>query len=1147
MSKIFRLSKEGSTTLEDWTATTVFPYNSTARETIDDPDGASARHEITSIPSPMARIDLVKTAFREVSTPRGQRRQARLEGDTIYHKMVSDALDVAEIFFNIDRFDGKIEIIKWAPDEMLAELRHDDTDGHLYLADALEKYLKADAAAYNFDRLEAFYLLNYITGPDELNIIGATSPATLFVPGPNRPDYIDDIYLGQERPFTFNYRPLHRRDPEFIVYLFALRKSIAGFADLFHEVDDYLAATYRAITDHDLKNRLLELDGTMPAGVEPIRVDTDRRSDNVEVLGHEIGRRVLNAAAIESDFTLAPTIDDAPGSLPLVLPVEAGNRYSAMRYTTAPWGTGHAAPFEAPSPDEPIESRTLPFDGSRRAWITVSDLLEETLVTVPHALNTAAYFDGNCRGNARSTSLLLPLKPLFFTYFSVESLRSSMPDGRPMIEMDSRPGGDTEVTLRVPVKGNGRVGYVEYRRRYRPGATPRPDQNQGSVAELRFSGFIMPQVTFENMADAIYNVTCIKSGDNAAGFTFYNAGRPVVPKSVTCRAETGEITHRACNYLIEGNHFDIIRVAGAPGSGIAGIVVPIFRRHRSLETLSFAIDLGTSNTHIEYSVGQSRPRVLTFSGDDRQLCEIFTPTLDSHGTPTDLVRETELTEKDFIPAETGQGDFRFPTRTVLSAARAANWDTLLEPYTLVNLPFTYEKRAGLDYNRFIYNIKWGGESEQRVMESYVSCLMLIMRNKVLLADGDLAATRITWFHPLSMSPKRLSRLRRVWEEARRKYFGPGLPTETMTESEAPINYYFTRYANTTSLVNIDIGGGTTDIAIARDNHVETVTSFRFAVNSLFENQLSTFDNTNGIIDRHADAIARVLEANKKGHPGIGELARVLDQLSAEGPANVASFLFSLADNTLLSRAGINPRAVNFDQILRDDEDFKIVFIIFYTAIIHHVATLVKTLGIKPPRHLSVSGNGSKILRVITDDIPLLSRYTRLVFEKVLGHPLETDLDILGLEADANPKESTCKGGIIGHDNSDAPAAAPRRVIVGHDGKRLLTPADTYDALTAADRLSVVDTVKNFFSLVLDEIPAEWDLDSTFGVSRRSLETARRVALKDLDTYLDKGLAADAAEGDTADAIAESLLFHPLKGAINAISAAILDNLNNRPS
>lgn len=116
MSKIFRLYKEGTDTYQDWNESPAFPYTSTALGTIDDPDGASARNEITSIPSPFARIDLVKSAYKEVC-------KIGLDGKTIFHKMVSDALDVGEIFFNIDKYAKKVEIITWNKDLMLQELK----------------------------------------------------------------------------------------------------------------------------------------------------------------------------------------------------------------------------------------------------------------------------------------------------------------------------------------------------------------------------------------------------------------------------------------------------------------------------------------------------------------------------------------------------------------------------------------------------------------------------------------------------------------------------------------------------------------------------------------------------------------------------------------------------------------------------------------------------------------------------------------------------------------------------------------------------------------------------------------------------------------------------------------------------------------
>lgn len=182
MSKVFRLYKEGSTTYRNWNSSPTYPYNSNSRDTIDDPDGKSARNEITSIPSPFARIDLVKTAFKEVCKAEKRTQKVDLDGNTIFHKMVSDTLDVAEIFFNIDKFSDKIEIIKWDPDQMLDELENSSIDGHRFFADALRKYMLSDAKTYNFDRLKNLYLLNYKNGPDELNIIGATSPATQYCP-----------------------------------------------------------------------------------------------------------------------------------------------------------------------------------------------------------------------------------------------------------------------------------------------------------------------------------------------------------------------------------------------------------------------------------------------------------------------------------------------------------------------------------------------------------------------------------------------------------------------------------------------------------------------------------------------------------------------------------------------------------------------------------------------------------------------------------------------------------------------------------------------------------------------------------------------------------------------------------------------------
>lgn len=1138
MSDIFRIYKGGNSTYEDWNESPVFPYNNTARDTIEDPDGAAASHEITSIPSPFARIDLVKNAFKEV-IKRDERGRINLDGDTIFHKMVSDTLDVAEIFFNIDKYPGKVQIIKWSPQEMLAELENSNIPGHRYLADALRKYMVSDSRTYNFDQMQNIYLLNYMEGPDELNIIGATSPATLFFSNANDLSYVNDIFFGEDRPFDADYNPLYKRDFDFVRYLFALRKTIPNFAGLFPEVDAYLEETYRQMPDQQKKNELNAVNNATLADFEAIQVADTLQNNLVEVLGNALYKKADRPVTDASGFKIRTTrqIERAP----LVLPVEAGNRYSSLRYTTANWGNTNRAPFR--DPEENLDDRRLPFDGSAYPYLTISDLLEDSLIRVPHTLNSSRYFDGHIHIGKPELAFLLPLKPAFFQYFSPDELRGEMPDGRKMFEMKLLAGDSVSVTLRVPVAGDDRIRYIEYTRIYYNNvAVPEIENNAGNIVDMKFTGLIMPQVRFNNPADAIYNVAAVQPSSEKNEFTFYFNGEKVAPDSCTTRDSEHRHTTYATNYLLTGSNFDLIQVSNRTGQ--QGVLVPLFKKQSNMETFEFAIDLGTSNTHIEYQKKGGRPAPFAFTAQDRLLCEMFVaPKVE--GELTDLVEETDIIEKDYLPEVLGEGDYHFPTRTVLSCAKSLDWTEAVKPFTMVNLPFTYDKRSDLIYNNLRYNIKWGTGNNEREMEAYVNCLMLMIRNKVLLNDGDLQSTQITWFYPISMANKRLERLRETWNNASRTYFTPNMPTKSMTESEAPIRYFFANSATATSLVNVDIGGGTTDIAFAKDRTINHLTSFRFASNALFENAFSEYDDHNGIIDRHKDSILRLLEEKE-----IHDLVRVFNSDNNAHPSNMASFLFGLKDNTLVRKRGVAEKAIDFNQILRDDEDFKIVFIVFYTSIIYHIAQITKVLGLDMPRHISFSGNGSKVIKVITGDPCTLARYTKIIFEKVMGKPYDKELEILGLDRDSSPKDSTCKGALVRREREDTARNTEellqRTIVFKSDGSGLVEKGDTYEnTITPEYKKRTVEAVKDFFNFVFDDMNAAFDFDNNFGVTSTSLRIARDAAAKDLDTFLDKGLQQKGQETKETDTIEETFFFYPIKGALNAISADILNHLQNK--
>ncbi len=143
MAKVFRHYDGGN--LSHWQ--TSVPYNDNIINSIEDPDGHSSKKEITSIPSPFARIDLIRTAFKHVVNSK------QLEGDTIFHKMISDSLDVAQIFFKYEKFSDKIYIIKWDKNEDLQQLLNSNNPAHRNLGETLRLYLTPEdkqSDIYNF-------------------------------------------------------------------------------------------------------------------------------------------------------------------------------------------------------------------------------------------------------------------------------------------------------------------------------------------------------------------------------------------------------------------------------------------------------------------------------------------------------------------------------------------------------------------------------------------------------------------------------------------------------------------------------------------------------------------------------------------------------------------------------------------------------------------------------------------------------------------------------------------------------------------------------------------------------------------------------------------------------------------------------------
>lgn len=1132
MSKVFRLYNGGASTLAGWSDTAGFPYNSTARDTINDPDGASAKNEITSIPSPFARIDLVKTAFREVCKL-ATRDIHELEGNTIFHKMVSDSLDIGEIFFNIDKFRDKIEIIVWNCKASINVLKADGNPYHFYMADALDKYFVSDAMTYNFNTLQNIYLLNYKAGPNELNIIGATSPATLFFSSANKLDYVTDIYFdNNDRPFDGDFQPLYKRNHDYIKAWWTLRKTIPGFSTLFPEIENYLSLTFKAITDLDFKNQLNGITASAIENFSPIDAQAEQQINQVEVLGNLLLKRSGKITG-ESEFAINAD-NDIEGIKPLVLPVVSGNKYAGLQYVNGAWAANYNAPHKETTD---LNARKLPYDGTIFPFLTISDFLEDDIIQVPHLLNTEYYYDGGIVIKTDDRfSYLLPIKPLYFTYFTVNTLMAHMEDGKPAFEMETVAGGSVNVTIRIPIVGNKQISYIEYQRLYvRNNHADIDDKNNtGGMKSFDFTGLVMPSVRFENADEAYYTIACVSTFSSKYKFEFYCDGNIIQNVPVDCRDKNGVFNYKAETYTVKHSNIDFIRISD--GNGTYGIIVPKFHEHQNLDDFEFSVDLGTSNTHIEFKkAGSTQSSAYEYTLSEA-LASVFYRQkfidVDGAKVPQDLNDETSLLEIDFLPRTMSEKtNYYFPTRTVLSYAKTTDWKEKQRPFGLTNFNSTYNKRdEERQYNSEPQvNIKWSNDANaQSIMVTFIENLMLLMRNKVVAQNGNIANTKITWFYPNSMSPRRLNQLREAWDNTYHEFFNQNGNTYVMSESVAPVKYYFKRYAEATSIINIDIGGGTTDVAFSSNGNVDYITSFKFAVNSIFEDSFSDINPHNGIVDWFKNDIYSVLQSKD-----LKELVKIYNN-RIDHPAEMASFLFSLKDNSATKNLAAS--SIDFDKILQNDSRFKIVFIIFYSAIIYHVAQIVKAKGLPTPRQIAFSGNGSKIIKILSSDTRILSNYTKIIFETVLGKGYETDLDLLGLGQDENPKEVTCKGGLIPVEDN---VKQPEKLVMKDSAGHFVGTSDTYSSLDASEKKEIVHSVEEFFNFMFEKMPQKYKFDDNFGVENVTFTLAKDVCKKDLDTFLDKGITLSVTEsGNPNNQIEDILSLYPIKGVMQALSTKI---------
>jgi hypothetical protein len=1072
MSNILQLLERGNANLRGWQESN--QLTALEAERIADPAAGTSRRTATAIPTPFGRLHLLETAFKFV--------RQQPQGNTLYHRQVSQCWDMLELLFYSKPTDEyQLRFVAWHKQEQLQLLQGSGDARVKLLGDTLALYL----ADEHFREVDTLYLIfadrQQAGGQRTTQLLGGTSPFTLVFVHPEVEALTSQRKGGAGFYFDNQIVPLSSRSADFQAYIYGLFTVQPALRDA-----NFAGAVYGLLTtlDNPRINALAEQKLTEAAFNQPYEPLRDAQGNPVQIRDVVLRHLAEAQQPISSDWFLATTVPQL-GKTPLALlpglDLRRSNYFGGTPgtdQTTIKWGYS-----------QPLEERRLEGLGILYPFLTVNDLLEDVLVEVPFAVNTERFHFGTvqaepgARPEDRPFRFLLPLKKRYFDYFRPEDLdrylRLTVFDNHVLVQ------------LTLPVQSAREVVY-ERRYYYKPGpgasadqmVAPAPSDNAktpyvGGRVSARLNVGVFPFYKFPNASQPGFNseyyieLADQNEGADLARLRFYVGQQEL--GALSGGSTRGVRTHprqgrnprgpASTYYEVLGTHFDFAEVqtplgGSAPvGTAVSGLLVPRWQTAvGGSQRYTFAVDFGTTNTHVSFATAE-RPEPQPFSiGKEKELQVV---TLNKPLASTDYrlpmrygvgslgtmpLAET-IRNREFVPAFIGAegADVAFPIRTATceSPAFVGEGDPML--FGSINIGFNMSRDGAL-YNhpedgRYQTNLKWDTEGahraagEQRI-RAFIRELLLMIKHKVALNEGDVGLTQVVWSRPLSMKPIGTRLFQEVWQDEFTRVFGqdPGARLADISESWAPYLYLTdprtdggivpNEYDN---VVNIDIGGGTTDVLLLRGRQPEASLSFRFAGEVLWGDGAGGARQQNGLLYYYVSRTAS--KPISQDAFAAREVVRAALESKA-GSADVISLLFGF------------DKQLEFTRELRGAKYLRVVLLLHFAAVVYHVGQVCKARGVAVPRHLCFSGKGSTYLRLLdlNLDLSALTELARLVLEFAAGQPAPRDFRLTLV---SQPKEATANGAVLWKVGGGGRLASPPEFVLAGawtpDGAPTATP------------------------------------------------------------------------------------------------------------
>lgn len=1124
MSKVFNntdknVPAEKGLTLNGWQSTT--PYNATRVAHITDTVGAGIAISKmgTSIPTPFARIFLFDSAFSQVNA-------LGHNADNVYSRLVSECLDFLEFLFN---FGNDITVKAWNVNNEINNLMNSPHNGHKLLGNSLQQF------ALDLG-VQDIYLLYY--GGE---LVGGTSPYTLLFTSPNWqrkkkgtfqgiagnvlfPDYSDPHTLPT---------PLHQRDVAFRKYL---TEYIVAFSAVPAVANSHLRRYIfdnQATYDNEMATYYNSITGATPFTLAQMSANYTTLSAGaaVDVKGQGGANaimlfytgRVAAPPAIANDYKIQATstryqanIDAA--QVPLVL-----NQFGVTGATYIggnPWDT-HTALIEDSTID--LNTRVLPGGGSiTYPYLTVDDFLEDKLIKMPFELNATAFNTFGCQ-----LPYLPPFKKTFFEYFDIADINTLKGLKYELVET---PDGSVKVTLTVPI-AFAPQGYISLERTY----AIEDIVNVENVGGFSFAIFPSYRINTGNVPN-IYSVLMhdeSKHHDLAASFySISNTGVDKVDVKVT-----DSVRRMDRSYTRVQQAFDFIEV---DWGGAKALLVPMFKEVQpnvAANNTVVGIDFGTTNSYVAISYdGGDDPEALDITTNDLQVLLLNKVDL-SHGlgdtkylqSISNMPSFGQSLDREFAPLLLGtHTDVQLPYRTVTCESDGFTGKAAPHLFGHINIGFNFLKENfGVKGIKYDTNVKWGIEDpssagltdRQNRAKAFCTQMAWMVKNKIML--GGHASTTFTVFltYPYTMSLPTRTKLNGYWRAAFDEVMGAGNVTiNRLTESIAPYYYMIAHGANfTANALNIDVGGGTTDMLFA------DVMNQRFYYDSsLFAGNDIWGDGKKLIGGTHKDnGFVTYFETLLNGGslPASPERKAAYQayKQNVENSADLMNYIFRYNDE------------FNFVSYIQNSTDKLMpVFYLHLGALIYHVAQVLKVKNIAVPRTISFSGMGAKYIQMISPEAADITPLVKTLLAEFMGYGYnDRDNQMpqgFTVNFQASPKEVTAQGAIYDGNNA-------LNAIHAYGKKEFYVYGfeNAPEAITYGDseqyKTQVLESFNVFVKAFLENEGLTKFLNRIYGVSFSDafIDKVKETADQSFDVMT---RTRDA----TAD-VEETLFFWPLKNAL----------------